>query len=381
MINFHKIFKAYRLLIALTVLYFFIFISFHITKFLKPFDYKYFGELYSESQYIKGQASKRTIGDDGLYAFAGYYYITGGDISQVNFEHPPLGKYLIGLSEYIFKNENVINLIYAILFMIVVYKIGQSLLSSKLLAAFSILLVTTDKLVTNQYIASQLDLPASLSFLIGIYFLLKILKRPTLKGSAVATIFFSLSLVMKFFPFLLLLMFTILAVLFISKKRKALLYFGFSSLIFFPLIYLFAHLSYFLHNHSLLDFIKYQYWIIIWRSGNPFVPGNLFLHLLTGHYFTWYGQHKTMLSDEWTLQMPIVFIFGMIGIWLWRKKFENFLISSLVVVNILYATLFTIGQPMYILPIYPLIAMAAVYTFSEIFKYLKHKNTKTKIIS
>lgn len=374
MFHYQKYLKFHRLLLALTVLYLLFFLFSHKNVFLKPFNYEYFGELYSESQYIKGQASKRTIGDDGLYAFAGYYYITGGDVSQVNFEHPPMGKYLIGVSEYIFGNENIINIIYAILFIVVVYQLGLLLLSSKLLAASATLLVSTDKLITTQYIAPQLDLPTSLTFLIGVYFLLKIIKIPTFKYSAAASIFFSISLVMKFFPFLFLLMLTVIFVLFISKKYKAFKYFCLTSFIFFPLIYLCVHMSYFLHNHTLLDFIKYQHWILIWRSGNPFVPGNLLSHLLAGHYYTWYGVPKIMLSDEWTFQMSLVFILGMIGVWLWRKKFENLLISALVVVNLLYATLFTIGQPMYILPVYPFLAMAAVYTFSEIFKFMKRKN-------
>lgn len=375
MFTYRKVLKPHYLVILFALFYFFIFISLHIKVFLKPFNYEYFGKLYSESQYIKGEASKRPIGDDGLYAFAGYYYLLGGDISQVNFEHPPLGKYLIGVSEYIFGNENVINLIYAIIFMVVVYQIGLLLLSSKLLAAATTLLVSTDKLVTTQYIAPQLDLSTSLAFLIGIYFLLKLIRVSALKYSVAASLFFSLSLVMKFFPFLILIMFTILAILFISKRRKAFIYFGVSTFIIFPLIYLCVHLSYFLHYHSFLDFIKYQHWILIWRSGNPIVPGNLLLHLLTGHYFTWYGEHKTMLSDEWTFQMPIIFVFGFIGIWLWRKKFENLLISSIVVFNVLYAALFTIGQPMYILPVYPLLAMAAVYTFTKIIRRLRISNS------
>ena len=64
--------------------------------FLRPFDPVYLSDLYSKSQYVLGQKSKGGIGDDGLYAFAGYYYLfQRGDVSSVNFEHPPLGKYLI----------------------------------------------------------------------------------------------------------------------------------------------------------------------------------------------------------------------------------------------------------------------------------------------
>src|SRR3989344_4258098 len=69
-----------------------LFIFTHQQYFLRPFDADYFGKLYSESQYVIGERSVGGIGDDGLYAFAGYYYLFDrGDVSAVNFEHPPLG--------------------------------------------------------------------------------------------------------------------------------------------------------------------------------------------------------------------------------------------------------------------------------------------------
>src|SRR3989344_3460516 len=88
----------------------------NLNRFQKPFDFKYFSDLYSKSQYVLGEKSIGGIGDDGLYAFSGYYYFfQKGDVSAVNFEHPPLGKYLIGLSIFLFHNELFINIIYFVL--------------------------------------------------------------------------------------------------------------------------------------------------------------------------------------------------------------------------------------------------------------------------
>lgn len=83
--------------------------------FVRTFDSEYYGKIYSESRYVRGPKSIRGIGDDGLYAFAGYYYLfQGGDVSSVNFEHPPLGKYLIGVSIFLTGNERSINIVYFI---------------------------------------------------------------------------------------------------------------------------------------------------------------------------------------------------------------------------------------------------------------------------
>lgn len=137
----------------------------------RPFDSDYFASLYSKSQYVLGPASKGGIGDDGLYAFAGYYYFfQKGDVSSVNFEHPPLGKYLIGLSIYLFHNENVVNIVYFFFLLFITYKSAFIILKDKLLSSVTVFLVSIDPLLRDHTLRSLLDLPFSLFFTTGVYF-------------------------------------------------------------------------------------------------------------------------------------------------------------------------------------------------------------------
>lgn len=133
--------------------------------FLRKFDPVYMGNLYSQSQYVIGERSKGGIGDDGLYAFAGYYYLfQKGDISSVNFEHPPLGKYLIGLSILFFGNENIINIIYFFFLLLLTYKLSQILLSDRILSVLSVGILSLDSLFLDNLVRSLLDLPFTLFF-------------------------------------------------------------------------------------------------------------------------------------------------------------------------------------------------------------------------
>lgn len=146
--------------------------------YLEKFDPIYYSTLYSHSQYVLGPLSKYGIGDDGLYAYSGYYYLfQKGDVSNVNFEHPPLGKYLIGLSELIFKNENTINILYFGILLLLTYKISLLLKHNKLLGVFSVLLLSSDKLFMDNLLRSLLDLPFTLFFVGAVYFFIKALTR------------------------------------------------------------------------------------------------------------------------------------------------------------------------------------------------------------
>src|SRR3990167_7825817 len=158
------------LAIVITSLHLINFWHINLERLKRPFDPDYFSGLYSTSQYVLGEKSKGGIGDDGLYAFAGYYYFfQQGDVSAVNFEHPPLGKYLIGLSIYLFDNELFINLVYFMLLLIVTYKTGRLYLD-KSAALLPLCILLVDPLFLDHVIRSQLDLPFTLFFVSAVYF-------------------------------------------------------------------------------------------------------------------------------------------------------------------------------------------------------------------
>lgn len=82
------------------------------------------------------EIAQKGISDSELYSYVGYRYMQGENPSLLNPEHPPLGKYLIGISILLFNNENVILLIIGFLCLILVflitYLISHSLFSSSI---------------------------------------------------------------------------------------------------------------------------------------------------------------------------------------------------------------------------------------------------------
>lgn len=212
----------------------------------RPFNREFLEKLYSESQYVIGEVSKGGIGDDGLYAFAGDYYFRGGDITKVNFENPPLGKYLIGLSIRIFNNENMIYLFYLFIILIFVYKLIILISKNKKMAFLTVFLLLVDKTFRLQYLpqdATQLsitllDLPLLMFVLLGIYFML----LKTRGGYLLSSLFLGLAVSTKFFPAIILFVTLFIYWVYVSHRQSLRIYL--SSLILIPIVYLLSHLNF-----------------------------------------------------------------------------------------------------------------------------------------
>lgn len=317
-----------------------------------PYNHAFFSRIYTNSPYVQGLKATEGIGDDGLYAFAGYYYITGGDISQVNFENPPLGKYLIGLSILGFGNQNAINILYALAYLVTVYGLIFLLSQRHNVASIGMAVVAIDPFFRSQLALSLLDLPMALFFLVGLLFYV----QATKKNSGffwLSSLSFGLASVTKFFPGLSL-MLVILCIDIVKnhpKKIKSFIY----SLILLPLIYVIIHGNYFYYHPSIVEFLRYQKWILAWRLGNPVVPGNIAMSLFFGRYRAWWEGANWLVDKEWSPVIAIIISAGFLSVFMTTRRTHTFwLVSILAIVFFLYVFFGTVGLAKYILPVYPL---------------------------
>lgn len=332
--------------------------------FSRPFDPAYYGLLYSKSQYVLGEKSRGGIGDDGLYAFAGYYYFFDkGDVSAVNFEHPPLGKYLIGLSILLFHNENFINLIYFFVLLVATYKISDLILKNNNLALASVLVVAFDPLFLDNLKRSLLDLPFSLFFVLGLYFFLLGLNKAKL--FYLSNLFWGAAFSVRFFPAIILVFSFLILFLFLTKKN--LKTFMISSLL-VPLIYLLCHVSFFVYHPSFIEFLRHKKWMLDWFRGTVPIYGNIWRGLFTGYYINPTG--KLMRDEYWTIILPFISILSLVSLKLNKidlKKNIFYVVYILTVIYLLYVTFLTNGLHKFILPVYPLMVILALSNFPKIY--------------
>ncbi len=347
----------------------------NLSLYTAPYDYGYHAGRYSDSQYTKSSAGRYIIPDEELYAYAGYYYIKGGEVSRVNFENPPLGKYAIGLSILLFGNPLVIYPLYVILYLIATYFLGIIIFQNKLVSSLAVLLLVIDPYIHQALKFSMLDFPCGLFFLTGLIFYLKAKKY---WHYALAFLFFGISFATKFFPFLII----ALLCLFIYqclKRRKKMKYF-LAALPVFVLAYLLSYLEYFSRN-NLLDFIRYQWWVLHWRMGNPRVLGNAFRTIFTGSFKPWWPTTETIHSytDEWSLFVPFLCAMTMTSIFFfWRNKFFRYF-YLFIWIYFVYINVGTEGGLKYLAPFYGLFAVISSATIIKIVEIVKFRLFRLKM--
>lgn len=344
-----------------------IFIVVNQDFFTRKFDLTYISDTYSKSQYVLGPASKNGIGDDGLYTFAGYYYLfQKGDVSAVNFEHPPLGKYLIGLSLLIFKNENIINIIYFVILLITTYRLGQILLKDRLLSLISAGILAADPLFLDNLIRSLLDLPFTLFSTLAVYFFILGLQKP--KYNYLSMLFWGAAFSTRFFPFMVIIFCFLLAVTFFYK-RKNLRIFLFSSLL-IPIIYLTSHISFFVYHPSFIEFLRHKKWMLSWFAGSKKIVGNIWINIFTGYYFD--TTDKLVRNNLWFLAVPMTVTLALLQFKkLVLKNIGMLIIYWTCLLYLIYLTFLTDGVAKFLMPIYPLLCILAAANLNTFYSIIR----------
>ncbi len=274
------------------------------------FDAVYWKDKYEHSQW-KLPLSQRTLGDDGLYLYEGYRLIHGEDPTTLNAEVPPLGKYLIGLSIIMFGNGYVYGLVMSlasvVAFALFTYTLTQTIETTMLTAA----LLLTDPLISNQFRLTMLD-SQHLLFL-SLYLLsLRIAARASgairlwsVIASGVALGLFAETKFPLLAPFLMVIGFITLY----SREKTIRHVVAFLSAA--TASYLIPYLPYFLQDHSVIDWLRVQKWILSFyaASGIKSTVGSLFTTLLVNQNQNLHSRAYEAVR-EWSPLWPFITVAG-----------------------------------------------------------------------
>ncbi len=272
--------------------------------YLKKYDPKISEERYSYSQFNRvGNQIRYILEDDEVYSWAGYSYLKSPDPTIVNFEHPPLGKILIGLSIKIFGNEKIIQILWAVLFLVVLYKLSLSVIQNKTLALVPLIIMLWDPLFRDQLRLSLLDLPQVFFMLWAIYLVIKknINRRDLLLiglclGAVVSIKFFASGIIFGAFIYLVL----------TSIRKVKIKQLILPTLIAIS-IYLISYLGYFLSGHGILDFVMVHFYVL--RFYKDFIPSyppfEIWRIIMIGEWRVWFGNTEFIKAPAWWIGWPI----------------------------------------------------------------------------
>lgn len=289
--------------------------------------------------------SDKGVSDSFLYSYVGYRYINGANPSLLNPEHPPLAKYLIGLSIRMFGNEHSIGIAIALISLALVAVISYQITGSLLSAGVSFFLTSIFPLFMDQVThGPQLELYQLFFFLLVIHFLLMWQKKKRSSLLIGAGICFGLLLSIKtFLPFFVL--FSVWMLISFWKQWKVILLVGIVGLVTFILTYY----QYFAMGGTLRTFLGLQKYIVTFY-GHSSIPlfefaGNYLRLIFTGSWKFWDLNRSVSSYEQWNILWPILFFIGMMGLKLqWHKhKRSHMLILFVILYNIF----------VFIVPIFP----------------------------
>ena len=350
--------------------------------YLTSYDVSYWQTRYEKSQWAQGWEAKAPLGDAELYAYAGWRQIQGDDPTKINTEMPPLGKYFLGLSILVFKNQFFASLVFGALLLLVTFLISRKVIKDLTWSLVPVLLLSLDRLFQEDLLTSMLDLPFSVFIALSFYFLIKGRENPRWYPALTATLAAICATKMYLAGFGLTAVIALyLVFLFLIFRYKDLFWFVIS-LPAFLVVYFGSYLVYFLNNHSLGDFKYLHFWIRHFArvQVEDYPKFEIWRILLLGKWKTWWGgsglESVGAWNPLWTLG-SLATVFS--AFWGLKEKNLPLLVLVIWVVSLLMMYSFGVPYPRYLLPILPAIYILLVFTvkrFVEVKVWKSSRNTK-----
>ncbi len=115
--------------------------------------------------------------DKKYYIPAARALLRGASPAEVNWEHPPIAKYLIGISDYLLKDPTMLSKILGLLSFIVLYKLIMLMYGDKRLTLLTLTLLSLDTLYIYVFKTALLEVYATFFTILSVYLYLKYLNE------------------------------------------------------------------------------------------------------------------------------------------------------------------------------------------------------------
>ncbi|GIW62794.1 MAG: hypothetical protein KatS3mg090_0620 [Patescibacteria group bacterium] len=281
--------------------------------YIKKFDPDLAEQEFNQSQYVIPN-SKKGISDGQLYAYAGYKYLTGTNPILLNAEHMTLGKYFIGVSILLFKNENISGLISVVLTAILFYLILKQVTNSFLLSSIGFFLFTNDSTI-KMFLKEPtlLDIYQLLFLLLTFYFYIKWVNKQQIMFNILTGLSLGFLATVKFYLIVVIVAITLLIHMLLSKlKLSKIIFFILISSLSFTLAFLLTYIPSFTQGTTITEFIKAQKWIFnFWRYNHLNyieAKGNVLPLLLFNKWKIWWDNKGYINFEYWNLIYPFSII-------------------------------------------------------------------------
>jgi len=217
--------------------------------------------------------------DADYYALAGWLYIHGVPPSEFNFEHPPLAKFFIGISEVMFHSPTTMNALFGLATLLAVYLLSVRLIGKTVFALIPVYILSLEKLFLIAAQVSMLDIYSTFFISLSVLMFLYAVKNS--KFFPALSVVIGLGIACKWEAAFIILAF--IAYLLLDRAWMKLGYFAASLPLAF-LTYAMAYTTYFSNGHSFFEFLTLQMSIYEFIRSRTYTesPMRIWLLLLMG---------------------------------------------------------------------------------------------------
>ena len=338
--------------------------------FFYQYEPEYYENYYYHSQWnIPG--STRGISDGELYKFVGYRLVEGENPFYLNFEIPPLGKYLYGLAEKTIGNPFWVSISLYLLSVLLVYFLSRNLYKNKRLSLIILLLFVTTPFVATQIKETMLDLPLMFFYLLHVFFFTLYLEKKDIKQKTINLILAGgcLGLATGVKPGIytpLIGLVGALMIFLLEKKQKII-----KTLLYTASVvggYVTSYFCYFIRHPNPIPWIRLHekpldfylspqndvYYLNQWRS------------IFSNTYQGWWQPGQTTSFGDWSLVLPLGVIAALIILFFsLKKKDHRWTYLSSVTLSFLLVNTFVPFWGRYLMPAIPLFVLLIGYFFRK----------------
>lgn len=269
---------------------------------------------------------KRVFLSDGeIHQAAGYLYWQGHDPTEINFQHPPLIKYLFGLSIELFNNPFIPQIIFGTTLIYLTYLFGTRVFQSHYVGLIASLLLAIDPLLSSLSSEALLDLGQAVFILAYVLVSINPKRKYFWQG-----VYLGLIATSKFWAGALFFMVLTFAYKLIANKKidknflkkiinkkeiKRIIKLFFLQLLVAFVVFTSVYLPTFIYKRGLFNIVFFElktlkYWFHHSISSIPFASLILFV---TGYFKTWWD-NTIVKTPSWNILWPISFFISLFAI-------------------------------------------------------------------
>src|ERR1035437_2626340 len=286
--------------------------------FQTTYDHPAMEARFLASQYGPHWAFPTVVLSDGdLYAYAGWLYVHGADSSVIHDAHPPLGKYLVGLSILATGNQFIGSLAFGVLGLALFGYLALRLTNSVIASAIATALLSVDQTYWELSRDSLLDIYLFFFVCSGLLMFLLAIRRDRLRWWIALGIVLGLGLAIKYFaryP-------AVAMALIVWQRRNPAL--TRRALVALPVMvgtYVLSFAAFFANGKGLLDFVFEQRSMLsVLGHTNLLIkypPLMIWPYWLLDRYLIWWPPYGFQSADYWSAMWPVTAALAAFELWI-----------------------------------------------------------------